>query len=678
MEFIKKNPFFIAFFVLILGPTIMLSVFSFRYILNENLLFEKTFEERRQNFRKEVVLSVESEQNKILQDVRNAAVFLYEQPNNFFEFSKQTTFRKIKGVSSVFLFSNDTLIYPKLASLFYRNQKSFSQMPPTLIERDIFQSQDADTNKIIMLRTFELMHPTFTTQTEQSLNILGLVRLYYQKKEYEKALSLLDFLKENPNRQGYLHAKLITSIHLLYVDILKKQKKHREAENYVLNCLKKFLAGEDFGTISMVKYFFETTFDEILSFEDLSQKNREEFWNLRESLMRDLEHSSLLLKERQMIKLLKVNKKLNKDGFLYLTNGEDYFFKILNQTRESEHQIVGIFNRKEYEERLKQKILNVAKDFNDIPYAIKTSNDSVLVASKDSLSKEQLNLELGKHLHWQFILYEKDLKELKAKFRNKIFLMGALIIFSFITVAVGSIFMFRFLQQEKRLLAMKANFLSSISHELKTPLTSIKMFSEMIAKGRIKKTERIFEYANLITKETTRLENLIGAILNYTRMENGKQAFKWERLNLATAAENVFHAVESIAKERGLEIQKFIEPENFIIGDHTAIYSMFQNLIENAIKYTNSPGNIYVRVFKEGDFSVFEVEDTGIGIPLSEQKNIFNDFYRVGDEMTRTSKGSGLGLAIVKRAADAHKAVITLNSKLGKGSTFTIKFKRAD
>ena len=114
------------------------------------------------------------------------------------------------------------------------------------------------------------------------------------------------------------------------------------------------------------------------------------------------------------------------------------------------------------------------------------------------------------------------------------------------------------------------------------------------------------------------------------------------------------------------------------MGDYTALYSLVQNLIDNAIKYTEAPGDITVDVKSEDDWIVCSVADTGIGIASSEQKNIFNDFYRVGDEMTRSTKGSGLGLATVKRVAETHKATISLVSKPGKGSTFTVKFKRAE
>jgi signal transduction histidine kinase len=161
-------------------------------------------------------------------------------------------------------------------------------------------------------------------------------------------------------------------------------------------------------------------------------------------------------------------------------------------------------------------------------------------------------------------------------------------------------------------------------------------------------------------------------------MEHGTGAFKWERLDFSICAQKVFDAIEDIGVEKGLEFHTKFEPNVYVMGDYTALYSLAQNLIENAIKYTNAPGEIAVNVYSEDNHVVFSVADTGVGIPISEQKNIFNDFYRVGDEMTRSTKGSGLGLAIVKRVAETHKATISLSSKPGKGSTFTIKFKKVD
>jgi signal transduction histidine kinase len=161
-------------------------------------------------------------------------------------------------------------------------------------------------------------------------------------------------------------------------------------------------------------------------------------------------------------------------------------------------------------------------------------------------------------------------------------------------------------------------------------------------------------------------------------MENGKHVFRFESINFSKCVNKVCDSLEVIAKSRGLELKRDIKENCHITGDYPSIYSLVQNLIDNAIKYT-AEGYVYVTVGAYCNTPLqhgvsFSVTDTGNGIPVDEQKNIFDVFYRIGDESTRETKGSGLGLAIVKRTADAHKASITLKSLPGKGSTFTVMF----
>lgn len=678
MQFIRKNPLIIAFFILILGPTLLLSFFSFRNILNENYLAQKNFEEDRLDFKKAIEKAVDDEEKTFLQETKAAALFLYEQPNNLLDFSKNTPYKKVHGVSSIHLFNADSLVYPQLSSLFRQEKRTFSTIVPSSVEQEIFSSEENYPEQAMLARSLRLMHASLESRNEQVMNLLGLLRHSFKTRNYEEALKILNVLEKRNNQQGYLHPNLTASLRLLHFEILTKQKKHREAEKYILACLQHFLSGENYGDIHSVRFFFETAFDQILSFEDLKSESREEFWNLRENFSRELTHTEYYLKNKnEILRLLHTNE-VSKDGLKYSLHDNNFFFRMSYPWLAGSQIIIGLLDKEVMQNRLSKKIQNVAKDWKDIPYAVLNENDSLILTNIKDAKNIAFEIEIGAGFKWHLILYEKDMTELKKESRHRIILMTGLIVFSLITVIVGIFFIFRFLQQERKLFSMKTNFLSSVSHELKTPLTSIKMFSEMIACGRIPPSGSIPDFARRIEKEATRLENQIGAILNYTRMENGRSAFQWERLNLGTCTERVYDVLLPIAKEKGLTMEKSISPDNFISGDYTAIYSMIQNLIENAIKYTNAPGNIFVRVYSDNEKAVFEVEDSGIGIPLKEQKNIFNDFYRVGDEMTRSTKGSGLGLAIVKRAADAHHAAITLNSKQGKGSTFTVKLKKAE
>lgn len=679
MNFFKKNPLFVAFFVLILGPTIILSVFSFRNIVNENYLAEKTFNEHQQSFRKEVEAAINAEEHKIFSEVKNASLFLYEQPRSLMDFGKDAHYKNVSGVKAIFLFNGDTLIYPHLPRFFsLAKTSSFSTTRASLIEQEIFQKELENSKESEIARSFRLMQAPLESRNDQAANLLGLIRIAFKAKKYKEADKLLAVLEQSNYRQGYLQSNLTASIRQLHFEILVALGEHGAAEQFCKSNLKAFFAGEYFGDIATVKFFFESMLDQILSFENLSEESREEFWNFRENLSREIKTSEYYTDYLETIQKLLESTENDNDGLARQFIETELFFKMSYPWLSGNQEVVGILDQDIIEKRLVQKILEVAKDWNDVPYVLRNSKDSIL--AQNTGGEEQLlqQREISPALHLELSIYQRNQSELARETTNKVILMTLLIIFSLITVIAGLVFMFRSVHQERSLLAMKANFLSSISHELKTPLTSIKMFAEMMAKGRVRNVERIPEYANMICKETTRLENLIGAILNYTRMENGRSAFQWERLNLATAVEKVFENVEQIAINRGLTIDKHLDPDNFITGDYTAVYSMIQNLIENAIKYTNPPGEIHVRVYADGDKAIFEVQDTGVGIALSEQKNIFNDFYRVGDEMTRSTKGSGLGLAIVKRAADAHKATIALASKPGQGSTFSVKFRKAE
>lgn len=649
-------------------------------------LAQKNFDENRQAFQNELEDAVTTEQNKIFHEVKSASLFLYEQPQHLLDFGHESEFKSVEGIEAIFLFNRGSLVYPDIFSKHYYRLPSFSSQTPSLIAQQLFLAEQSDgkdsrIQKAYLGRMNRSFRPAaffFESTEEQVQNILGLIRYYYKTKKYDEAIQLLKILENNPHQKGYLTADLTRSVNLLHFDILVEQKKHQEAQDYCLAVLKDFLEARDVDDISSSKFFFESAFTQILSFENLSQDKREAFWNLRENFNRQLGYMDILSKNQSLFQEVLEDNVSSKDGISFRQDEETILLKMTYPFLSGDQQVIAKVDQEAYRARLLSKTRSIAKSWKNVPFSIIDRND-VLVLGKipDSttvISQIQINEILG----WELTLYEKDMQDIQKETRHRMFLMYGLMLFALITVVFGSFFMFRFITQERKLLSMKANFLSSVSHELKTPLTSIKMFSETMARGRVQKVEKIQEYSNLIGKEATRLENLIGAILNYTRMEHGSDAFKWEKLDYSICAQKVFDTAQNIAIEKGLEIEATFEPGCYVMGDYTALYSLAQNLIENAIKYTNAPGKISIKTYSKENLVVFSVTDTGVGIDSSEQKNIFNDFYRVGDEMTRSTKGSGLGLAIVKRVAETHRATISLVSKLGKGSSFTVRFKKAE
>lgn len=686
MQVSRNNLLFILLFVGgIILPTAILAVLSFRNIQNEIFLAQKNFNENRTAFQNDVEESVLKEQHKVFLETKNASLFLYEQPQRLLDFGHASEFKSVDGIEAIFLFNQGALIYPDISSRHFFKSTNFSNKVATLKEKKLFSEEfsgltEENSRKNYIKKRSKSLRPSLYLfdPSEQTQDLLGLIRLYYKEKKYDDALKLVEFLEQNPHQQGYLHADLTWSVRLLHFEILVKQKKHQEAQDYCLAVLAEFFEGSSLENIASSRFFFESAFTQILSFEKLPQDKREAFWNLRENFNRQLGYMDILYKHKDQFQDILENTPASKDGISFKSNEDIILFKMSYPYLSGDQVVIAKIDKESYKDRILGKLKSVAQSWKNIPFSVIDKNDFVLLGTALDSTTIINQVHLEDALGLELILYEKDMQDIRKETRHRMFLMYGLMLFALITVIFGSFFMFKFITQERKLLSMKANFLSSVSHELKTPLTSIKMFAEMMARGRVQKVEKVQEYSNLIGKEATRLENLIGAILNYTRMEHGTGAFKWERLDFSICARKVFDAVEDIGVEKGLTFHTIFDPNVFVMGDYTALYSLAQNLIENAIKYTNAPGDITIKTYTEDSWSVFSVADTGVGIASSEQKNIFNDFYRVGDEMTRSTKGSGLGLAIVKRVAETHRATISLVSKPGKGSTFTIKFKRAE
>jgi PAS domain S-box-containing protein len=221
---------------------------------------------------------------------------------------------------------------------------------------------------------------------------------------------------------------------------------------------------------------------------------------------------------------------------------------------------------------------------------------------------------------------------------------------------------------------MKSDFVSSVSHELRTPLASILGFSSTILRDK-KMDENIKEeFINIIYQESQRLSKLIEDILNISRLESGRVTYRLHRIDFIPVIFEIIEVHRLQAEEKGIKIaETFSEGSLAIFADANAMKQVLTNLVGNAIKFTLNEGRIDIRLFKREENIIFEISDTGIGIPAAEQKKIFDKFYRVyrpGLEIT----GTGLGLSIVKEILEAHQAGIEVESKENEGTTFRLIF----
>lgn len=214
----------------------------------------------------------------------------------------------------------------------------------------------------------------------------------------------------------------------------------------------------------------------------------------------------------------------------------------------------------------------------------------------------------------------------------------------------------------------RREFTANVSHELKTPLTSISGYAEIIRDG-VARMEDIPNFAGRIHNEAARLLNLINDILALSRLDERRGMGESENISLLSAAQEAAAGLENLAREKGVEL-KVSGGEGMVRGYRVLLGEMLFNLIDNAVKYTPAGGRVEVQV--QGTRCI--VRDTGIGIPAEHQGRIFERFYRVDKSHSRATGGTGLGLSIVKHGAEVHGAEIRLDSREGKGTCITLEF----
>lgn len=241
-------------------------------------------------------------------------------------------------------------------------------------------------------------------------------------------------------------------------------------------------------------------------------------------------------------------------------------------------------------------------------------------------------------------------------------------------IFVGTGFLLYSISTEQRLSALKSEFISNVSHELKTPLSLIRMFAELLTLGKVKTPEKGREYAAIITREAERLGRLIDNVLDFSRIERGKAAYEMKPADFGEVVERAldFYRYRLEREDRQLIVDVQPEVPQSLIDDN-ALTLLVLNLVDNAIKYGGTgPVTVELRYLAKSDELKLMVRDEGLGIPPEEQRKIFERFYRSRSVRNTNIRGSGIGLALVKHIAEAHGGRVTVESTLGKGSTFAV------
>jgi two-component sensor histidine kinase len=238
---------------------------------------------------------------------------------------------------------------------------------------------------------------------------------------------------------------------------------------------------------------------------------------------------------------------------------------------------------------------------------------------------------------------------------------------------VGGYLVWRDTRRELQLAELRSQFVSNVSHELKTPLTSIRMFAEALRMKGLADAQRFDEYLDTIVNESERLTRLLNNVLDFSRIETGKRSYRTSPVDLAGIVADAARTMKYPLARQGFDLRLDVPPEApFVHGDGDAIKQAILNLLANAIKYSGSSREIGLRLARQNGSAVIQVWDRGVGIAREDHSRIFERFYRVSSPENQSIAGAGLGLTLVSHIAAAHGGVVGVESAPGKGSTFSI------
>ena len=511
-----------------------------------------------------------------------------------------------------------------------------------------------------------LNHSDGGADSVKALNVLA--RLYVKSNNPEKALaryhSIISKYYSEPGPDGFPYAYFAMSQLIKIVDPSNTDK--------ILSLFDSCLIKIEEGAIPL-SYSTENLISGVNQWmEGNKLENNKQAGHVNNLLLKINEQINFVNSYGEKIKefLKETNQsadKISVNGFKTknLFNAENHKLLLLNA--ELDHPIGFVIdNRELFASLLKpayQLNLNYEYlvEFPEIAQANNTHNNLVYSSQLNPyFPRQEIQIKL---------LNENVITELVTR---RSYIYGIAIILLLLGMALGIGLILRDLSREKRLARLQADFTSNVTHELKTPITSIYLFAESMFYNKVKSRIEKKEYLSIIMKESERLKRMINNILEHSKLEKGKQEYHFVETDLSALIKLVIHDMNYWFEEKQITVCVELEENITELIDEEKINQAFGNLLNNAIKYSDENKNINIRLFKESGNTVLEIEDEGIGIPEDEQSRIFEKFYRVGQKETESISGTGLGLTVVKEIVEAHQGKIIVDSKPGKGSKFSV------
>jgi signal transduction histidine kinase len=288
-------------------------------------------------------------------------------------------------------------------------------------------------------------------------------------------------------------------------------------------------------------------------------------------------------------------------------------------------------------------------------------------------------VEVGDLLpHWKVAVYLLNPASLGRTANTLRLTLGALVGIALLSIIGGAWLVFRDLQREFQEARLRTDFVSNVSHELKTPLTSIRMFTELLAEGRVESQSRANEYLHIIMSETARLTRLINNVLDFARIEKGEKHYHFQSINLVDVVRETVESFRPHLDRNAFHLDLALPAEKICVhGDKDGLAQVVLNLLSNAEKYSAEVKEMRVSLSQSGPAACLMVEDRGRGVPKGFEEKIFDQFVRAHDSLADAIPGAGLGLTLARQIVRAHNGRIWYEPREGGGSRFIVELPAA-
>jgi signal transduction histidine kinase/tetratricopeptide (TPR) repeat protein len=695
----RQKKLILVFLLTIFIPSVTLSILGIIALRNERFRLEKQFREKQSDivtlFKSKVTWKISEIENDLHDLVQTPSFINNNYPGII---ALVEDYLKINKLSEIFFVAYDGTepLFPPFLS---KETGYTSDQPPGFTGLEKKKSDQAENYEFVQnnyTAAISLLKDLLKVTEENNLRVELLNRIarnYMKQNNFEAAIiSYSEIIQNFPESRTSSGTLLPVTVRLQLGECYLRSGKKDEALKETLRAFKEVL--RNYHKLSENQFSAYTSLVR-QKFSEIRNKNPE-IISSDTSFINDYENLNLIylkkINEWRVISNLKnecipniyrelmqnrkysenrsrYSKKIGQEEFLILSS------LIPDQAKIEPKGISGIMiNNTFLEDSLLPEIIMSSGLKEDADFSLSDISGRI-IAGDTALYNKSGNITSyfdSNFPPWRIEVKGEITRPLLFKGFYKSFYFWTILTMMFI-LAFGIVILGRTIAHEKEVLKLKSDFVSSVSHEFKTPITSIKALTERLLEGSVNDPVRMKEYYSVISRETENLSHLVGNFLDFSKMEEGKKQYTIEETDFKTWLKQTVSDFFGKTPLRKFKFHTDISETSASVKiDKNAMKLVVNNLLDNAVKFSSEDSEIKVTIEKKGEEILLKIKDDGIGITKNEQLRIFEKFYRGKEASHFSPTGTGLGLTIVKQIVQAHGGEIQVESEPGKGSTFSV------